>query len=159
MVVALWSNPLCTAHLRHRGHAAPPQISAGRNFSLFLKPDGSLWAWGYNYYGQLGIGTSNASPSPVQIGTDTNWVSIACRQTGMQWGLNRTGPCGAWGGNWNGQVGNNTTTDQYSPVRIGTDSDWVSVASGWDHTLALKSDGSLWAWGHNDDGQLGNGTE
>ena len=55
-------------------------------------------------------------------------------------------------------MGNNTTVDQHSPVRIGTDSDWVSVAAGWGHTLALKSDGSLWAWGYNNDGELGSGT-
>ena len=92
-------------------NAATPQISAGRNFSLFLKPDGSLWAWGYNYYGALGIGTSNASPSPVQIGTDTTWVSISAGVYHAA-GVKSDGSLWAWGYNWTGQVGNNTTTDQ-----------------------------------------------
>lgn len=138
-------------------HAAPPQISAGQNFSLFLRPDGSLWTWGYNYWGQLGIGTTNPSPSPIQIGTDTNWTSAGAGYWHAV-GVKSDGSLWAWGANWYGQVGDNTIVDKHSPVRIGADNDWASVVAGMDHNLALKLNGSLWAWGKNGDGQLGNST-
>jgi alpha-tubulin suppressor-like RCC1 family protein len=63
-----------------------------------------------------------------------------------------------WGYNANGQVGNGMTTDQHSPVQIGTDTHWAQVSTGEFHTVAIKTDGTLWAWGFNGDGELGNGT-
>ena len=52
-------------------------IAAGGNHTIALKSDGTLWAWGYNVYGQLGTAQIRIEKRPVQIGTDTNWVSIA----------------------------------------------------------------------------------
>ena len=50
------------------------------------------------------------------------------------------------------------TTNRSAPARIGGDTDWLAVAAGYDNSLAVKSDGSLWAWGANSSGQLGDGT-
>jgi uncharacterized protein YaiE (UPF0345 family) len=64
----------------------------------------------------------------------------------------------AWGRNEEGQLGDGTTKEKHSPVRIGTAADWQTVEAGQYHTVALKSDGSLWAWGDNSVGLLGDGT-
>lgn len=61
-------------------------------------------------------------------------------------------------GNDFGQLGDGTTTDRYTPVQVQGLSGVVAVAAGSDHSLALKSDGTLWAWGYNGYGQLGDGT-
>lgn len=75
--------------------------------------------------------------------------SLAIMKDGSLW---------AWGLNCNGQLGDGTTIDRSSPVRIGSAADWLSVSGGEGHSLALKRDGSLWAWGYNKEGQLGDGT-
>ena len=133
-------------------------ISAGHHHSLAVKSDGSLWAWGHNYFGQLGDGTTSERHGPVKIGSDNDWVmvsaggyhSLAVKSDGSLW---------AWGWNYYGQLGNSGFPfSEYSPVRIGFDNDWVMVSAGVYHSLAVKSDGSLWAWGRNNWGQLGNGT-
>lgn len=62
-----------------------------------------------------------------------------------------------WGSNSRGQLGDGTKIDQYSPIQVGFDNDWMQVVSGAAHTLALKTDGSLWGWGYNASGQLGLG--
>ena len=63
----------------------------------------------------------------------------------------------AWGFNADGQLGDGTTTTRSSPVQIGTLTTWASVASGWAHCLARKTDGTIWGWGWNQYGTLGQG--
>ncbi len=84
------------------------------------------------------------SISRVAVGAG---ASLVVREDGSLW---------AWGSNSYGQLGDGTTVDRLSPVRVG--SGYVSVAAGGHHTLALKVDGTLWAWGSNGAGQLGDGT-
>ncbi len=115
-----------------------------------------LFAWGCNYDGQVGDGTTESRLVPVQISLGEQFVAIACggnhslaiRDDGSLW---------AWGGNWVGQLGDGTVAAKNAPTRIGEDVDWVKVAAGEMHSLAIKSDGSLWAWGRNQYGQLGLG--
>ncbi len=71
--------------------------------------------------------------------------------------LKTDGSLWAWGGNASGELGDGTTTDKYSQVKIGIN-EWKQVSAGYNHTLAVKTDGSLWAWGANITGQLGDGT-
>ena len=118
-------------------------FSARSSHNLAINPDGELYAWGGNNYGELGDGTTTDQSSPVRIGTSTNWKSIA---TGGYHSLaiNEDGELYAWGNR---------------PVRIGTDdTSWVSVTTGSFHSLAINSDGELYAWGGNNAGQLGDGT-
>jgi alpha-tubulin suppressor-like RCC1 family protein len=131
-------------------------VSAGEYYSLAIKKDGTLWAWGRNDYGQLGDGTTTQRNTPVQIGTDTNWLSVSAGyHHSMAIKTNNT--LWAWGRNSNGQIGNNSTTQQNTPVQVGTATDWAAVKPGRNHTLALKSNGQLWSWGQNSFGQLGQG--
>ena len=134
-------------------------IAAGDRFTLAVRNDGTLWAWGANEYGQLGIGTTNSIIEPVQVGNDANWLtvsegagalhSLAIRDDGTLW---------AWGDNRFGQLGLGHTNDVLDPVQMGTNANWESVAAGWRHSMALRTDGTLWAWGENRFGQLGIGT-
>lgn len=140
-------------------------IATGGNHTIALKSNGSLWAWGRNDYGQLGINQDPAlTPyiiSPAQVGTDNDWVAIA---TGgdLTVALKSGGTLWTWGRNDYGQLGINQdpalTPYIVSPAQVGTDIDWTSIATGGYHTIALKSNGSLWAWGFNFHGQLGDNT-
>jgi len=127
-------------------------------FTIAVKTDRSLWAWGNNTHGQLGDGTTNNSLSPKQIGTDTTYAAVAA---GYYHSLARKtdGSLWAWGRNDHGQLGDGTAADSPTPKQVGTDTGYAAIAAGESHNLALKSDGSLWAWGKNDHGQLGDGTE
>ncbi len=125
--------------------------------SFEIHTDGTLWAWGGNTNGQLGDGTTTQRTSPVQIGTDNKWASIAVGEIHTI-GLKTDGTLWAWGNNTNGQLGDGTTVPKNAPVQIGTDNKWVSIAAGYVHTMGLKSDGTLWTWGGNAAGQLGDGS-
>ncbi len=117
-------------------------IVAGEHspFTLALKTDGSLWAWGYWNETRL--------TSPVGLGTDKDWTTIALAFCGLA--LKTDGSL------W--QVASEM------PQRVGTDNDWFTITAGGDdcwhsgHALALKVDGSFFAWGDNRFGQVGDGT-
>ena len=136
---------------------AQPQLAMGDTFSLLIKPDGSLWAWGNNQYGQLGIARS-LSARPARVGSATDWADIATGDFHVV-AVKTDGTLWAWGRNAFGQLGLGTSdTDAHpTPTQVGADTDWAAVATGLRFTFALKTDGSLWAWGQNDNGQLGLG--
>lgn len=125
--------------------------------SLALKTDGTLWAWGYNTYGELGDGTTVSRTIPKQIGIDRNWKalsagyfhSVAIKTDGTLWG---------WGDNSDGELGDGTIIKRFNPAQIGTDKDWRSTAVGYGNTVAIKTNGTLWAWGANIYGEMGDGT-
>ena len=139
--------------------AAPgPQLAMGDTFSMLIKPDGTLWAWGNNQYGQLGLGVYySVRPAPVGSASDY-WADVATGDYHVV-AVKTDGTLWAWGRNTYGQLGLGTAdADPHpTPTQVGTDADWASVATGLRFTFALKTDGSLWAWGQNTNGQLGLG--
>ncbi|MEI6727059.1 MAG: hypothetical protein WCN81_12655, partial [Actinomycetes bacterium] len=134
-------------------------ISAGGqfNFNLAIRSDGTLWAWGNNYYGQLGTGDTVSVNHPVQIGDQDTWIAVSAGM-GHSLALKSDGTLWAWGYNGNSQLGDGTNVSKSSPIQIGTSGQWVAVSAGVQHSLALKADGTLYAWGYNGFGQLGDGT-
>jgi len=138
-------------------------IGAGIAHSLALKVEGTVLAWGSNSLGQLGDGTPTARLTPVQVsglGDGSGVIAIAPR-SGSSLALKSDGSVLAWGDNASGQLGDGTTIAKSTPVPVmglGPGSGVNAVAMGGSHSLAVKSDGTLWAWGSNSVGQLGDGT-
>jgi alpha-tubulin suppressor-like RCC1 family protein len=131
--------------------------SGGYAFSIVIKTNGTLWAWGRNEYGQLGDGTFGDRLTPVQIGSDTNWQFVA--QGGFNCVAKKTnGTLWSWGRNNVGQLGFPTSTSINTPTQIGTATNWNKISAGTGHVMAIKSDGTLWTWGYNASGQLGIGS-
>ncbi|MGB8169262.1 MAG: choice-of-anchor tandem repeat GloVer-containing protein [Chthoniobacteraceae bacterium] len=135
-------------------------VATGNIHTAAIRSDGTLWTWGYNFYGQLGDGTTTQRPSPVQVGTDTNWVMVAAGYFHTI-ALKADGTLWAWGYNSDGQLGNGVadgTTPHPIPTQVGTATNWTHVVSHGYHIIAARSDGSVWGWGYNFYGQVGNGT-
>lgn len=133
-------------------------IACGSSYTLALKSDGTLWSWGENSYGQLGEGTTTNRNTPTQVGNDIIWTNIACGNN-HSIALRSDGTLWTWGRNPFGQLGDGTTSDMIVPAQWGSfDNRWISISGGDNHTMASKSDGTLWAWGYNGYGQLGDGT-
>ncbi len=140
-------------------------IAAGIWYSLLLKSDGSLWAMGFNEYGELGDGTYSISPP---YGTNRPEQIVAGGVTAIAAGdfhslfLKSDGSLWAMGDNEYGQLGDGTYSKSQPygtnrPEKIVADG-VTAIAAGRYHSLFLKSDGSLWAMGDNEYGKLGDGT-
>lgn len=134
-----------------------PATNQPGGFSLGIQTNGSLWAWGLNDRGQLGIGSTNLQRLATRVGADTNWVQVEAGAAHAI-GLKRDGTIWTWGANEAGQLGIDSTNHNSStPVRVGEDSAWVEVRAGGHFSLARRADGTIWAWGTNNHGQLGIG--
>lgn len=137
------------------GSVQAQRLAGGSGYTVSIHPDGTLWAWGSNSQGELGVAGVYYQPIPLQVGTAT-WQSVAASQEHTL-AIRQDGTLWAWGENGLGQLGLGTTTSHPTPVQMGTAS-WQSVAVSYGHTLAVRNDGTLWAWGDNSAGQLGIGT-
>lgn len=132
-------------------------ISGGNTHSIALKSDGTVWTWGSNIYGELGIGSNTNKYVPTQVPSLT---SVKAVSAGMFYSLalKTDGTVWAWGNNSYGQLGDGTTTNRLVPVKITTLAGVGSISAGLYHALALKQDKTVWAWGSNSNGQIGDGT-
>lgn len=142
--------------------SAGPRIAAGNSHVLALLEDGSLWAWGNNGNGQLGEGYNPndsklliyAHPSPIRVGSDTDWAAIAVGNV-HSLALKKDGSLWAWGDNKYGQLGDGTNEMRTQPALVGSDSDWTAVWAGGMSSYAMKGDGTLWVWGGVWSGSMG----
>jgi alpha-tubulin suppressor-like RCC1 family protein len=137
-------------------------IAAGGGFSLALKPDGTVWAWGLNAIGQLGDGTTTTPRrTPVQVVGLTGVTAIAAG--GFSLALKADGTVWAWGANGTGSLGDGTTENRRTPIQVRDSSGFLTsvtaIAAGGGHSLAGLSDTTVRAWGSNSNGQLGSGTD
>ncbi len=166
----LTSSNVTPSNTQHR--SSPVQVGTDTNWNLIsnstaysptamaTKTDGTLWAWGNNFVGQLGLNDKTYRSSPSQVGSATNWnnidtahrTSLATKTDGTLW---------TWGRGAAGELGiNNTHSSVYyrsSPGQVGGSTDWNLVSIGVYTVGAIKTNGTLWMWGSNSYGQNGTG--
>ncbi|MBK6835846.1 MAG: hypothetical protein IPG89_16870 [Bacteroidetes bacterium] len=131
-------------------------ISGGYKHSLFLCPNGTVKAFGYNSNGQLGLGNYTNKTLPESVSTLSGITAIAAGDYNSLF-LKNDGTVWVCGDNAYGQLGTGTTPSQNTPVQVNTLTGITAIAGGQYHSLFLKSDGTVWACGINTYGQLGNG--
>ncbi len=129
-------------------------VAAGGTHTIELKSDGTVWAWGWNNFGQLGDGTTTDSLAPIQVSGLTDVTAIAAGDV-HSIALKNDGTIWAWGFNRAGQLGDGTTIYSSTPVQVSGLTDVTAIAAGSYHSIAIKTDGTVWAWGWNRGGQLG----
>ena len=146
------------------GFSSPKQVTgttwnevAGQQQGMTAtKTDGTLWTWGQNGDGQLGINEASLfytqRSSPTQVGSDTDWNKPVDSRSKCGAAIKTDGTLWTWGENEEGRLGHNNQTKYSSPVQVpGT---WASAVMGRSCSLATKTDGTLWAWGDNTQGEL-----
>jgi alpha-tubulin suppressor-like RCC1 family protein len=138
-------------------------VKAGTSHILALKKNGTVVSWGGNANGTLGDGSPIDHYLPVQVidptdpsGMLTNVIEIGAGSS-HSLALKNTGEVFSWGSNSFSQLGDGTTMDHFTPVRVINLYDVRSIAAGAYHNLALNSDDTVWSWGFNFTGDLGNG--
>jgi len=128
--------------------------------SFGVKVDGTLWAWGFNTYGDLGLGDAGAATkrsSPVQVGTLATWAKVAAAEY-RTFAIKTNGTLWSWGwnaGNSSGALGLGDAVSRSSPVQVGTLGTWSTLGAGQYSAFSFKTDGTLWVWGKNSKGELG----
>lgn len=150
-------------------------VSVGAQHACAIRGDGTLHCWGWNEKGRLGLGMPALEAwRPTQVGSDDDWVEVAA---GAQHtcGRKENGRLFCWGGNSRGQVGDGSpwapswslfdrpalglgsVADRWTPVPIGSDTNWVQIATGLEHTCGRKRDDTLYCWGGTAGDAIGRG--
>jgi alpha-tubulin suppressor-like RCC1 family protein len=143
--------------------SSPVQIGALTNWSkvgtsnygnFAIKQDGTLWSWGYNGAGVLGLNDINHRSSPTQVGTSTNWSHINLNRTSVVSAIKTDGTLWMWGYNYGDYYLGGILGYRSSPTQVGTSTNWLISSSDY-ASSAIKTDGTLWTWGSNIYGATG----
>lgn len=133
------------------------QVFAGGNLALALRRDGTLWGFGTNTYGAVGVGHTGEVLAPTQLGVDADWARVGIGRFHAL-GVKQDGSLWAWGRNERGQLCLGDTLDRSAPVRVGLGTGWARADGGGAYSVLLDAQGGVWACGRNDYGQFGDGS-
>jgi len=139
------------------------KVSAGWDFSVILRKDGTVWTFGENKYGQLGDGTMENKNYPVQVKGPNgkeylkNIIDVKAGAFHVL-ALAKDGTIWAWGDNQFGQLGDGTYIQRNFPVKTKGIINIEKIACGAFHSLAIDKNGNLYGWGKNWKGQIGDGS-
>ena len=125
------------------------KVSASLSFTLGLKADGTIWAWGQNNLYQLGNSPATSQQLfPIQVGNGTDWIDIATGTSDTAFAIKSNGTIWGWGSNPSSIiVVGSSITSVSTPTQIGSSNNWIKMSVGGSHILAQKADGTLWSWG------------
>jgi alpha-tubulin suppressor-like RCC1 family protein len=147
-------------------YSSPKQVGSSTDWSLIadtgdsafsIKTNGTMWAWGSNDSGRLGLGNRTDYSSPKQIGALTTWSFVAFGNGAQSIAIKTDGTLWTWGYNGDGELGLNNRTSYSSPKQVGSLTTWATAGKTDGASAAIKTDGTLWTWGYNANGGLGLG--
>ena len=139
----------------------PVAVAAGDDHSLALGSNGTLYAWGYNGYGQLGNGTKTTEDTPVTVTFPSGVTAIAIAAgEDLSLALGSDGNVYAWGDGNLGALGQGNQRNSSTPLKVPLPSGVTAsaIAAGGRFGMAIGSDGKLYSWGDGDNAELGDGT-
>ncbi|MCL2556140.1 MAG: hypothetical protein FWE03_03870 [Firmicutes bacterium] len=134
------------------------RLSTGGRHTLYIDNAGNLWAWGDNSRYQLGGFNPTGELDPVHVNTGGRMNNARIVSVAAGWehnlAIDEFGNLWAWGQNDRGQLGDATTTNRATPIRVNTGNRMnnariISIAVGGRHSLAIDEFGFLWSWGDN----------
>jgi hypothetical protein len=142
-------------------------IWGGARGTVVKKSDGTVWTWGANFGGKLGVGLASTNLGRLLVPTEVhgagdigflNSISAIMGGEVHNVALKSDGTVWAWGANAFGVLGNGSTNEAHTPVQVSVLSSVTALGGRGYHTLAVEADGSVWGWGWNVTGALGDGT-
>ena len=138
-------------------------VAVGESHACSILEDGSVWCWGSNQHGQLGVGNSSDTgnwrylPNQVSLPSSVSAVAITLGRY-HSCIVASDGVAYCWGMGDDGRLGHGSTNDENSPVAVASSENYVSISAGDYHTCAITQERSVQCWGVNWDGQLGDGS-
>jgi len=134
-----------------------PSGANGQAHTCAVTGDGAVWCWGFNYYGQLGDGTTDSRSLPGVVPGISDAIAVA---TGGEHtcALRKGGTVLCWGNNSGGELGDLTITMRTSPVEAQNATGAVQIAGGFEHNCIRIGDGTVRCWGANVSGEVGSGS-
>jgi alpha-tubulin suppressor-like RCC1 family protein len=123
------------------------KIGGGQACITAIKTDGTLWTWGEGEYGKLAQNDQANRSSPKQV-PGTQWSEVSDNAFHANHFLKTDGTLWTVGSKFGGMLGLNDQVDRSSPTQIPGTS-WSSISAGYYHTIATKTNGTLWTWGYN----------